>query len=251
MKQTSTTRFTRVVLSVCMMLLPVFAQAQTITLSHSNAPLETVLKSITDQTGYKFVYAGSVIDTKQTVSVNVSSGNINTVLDAVFKDTGIAYRIADKQAALSLRQSGQAGPQATAGTRRVTGRVTNQDGSPLVGASVIVEGSTSGTVTDVAGVYTITIKDDPQIRLTYRCLGLETRTVTVGPRTTIDISLMADNVAIDQVVVTGYQTISKARSAGSYAIVSGGELQESALAAGSVLESLEGTAAGLSITLGA
>ncbi|MCK9303917.1 MAG: SusC/RagA family TonB-linked outer membrane protein [Bacteroidales bacterium] len=255
MKKPSITRIhgriaTMLLLSVWMMCLSISVQAQTITLKQTDVPLETVLKLITSQTGYKFVYAESVIDTKQKVSVNIKSSDINAVLNAVFKGTKITFTIAEKQVALSLRK--EAVPtQAPAGLRIISGTVTENGGSPLIGALVSVEGTSIGTYTGISGEYCLNVKDDPQINLTYRYMGMESHTEPIGSRSRIDVSLVADNVTLDQVVVTGYQTISKERSAGSYAIVGGAKIQDKAISRGSILESLEGTLAGLNVNLGA
>lgn len=251
MKRTSILHLIRLSLLVCLMFLPTLLRAQNISLNHQDVPLETVLKAITSQTGYKFVYANSVIDTKQRVSIHVTNSDIKATLDSLFKATHIAYRIADKQIALSLEQPAQPTRQTTTTTRCISGKLTGDDGAPLIGATVHIEGTTIGTTTDANGNYTITVQDDPMIKLVFKYLGMETRTVTVGNRTQIDLSLVSEHITIDQVVVTGYQTISKERSAGSFAIVSGSDLRDRALSAGSVLESLEGTAAGLSVNLGA
>ncbi len=239
-----------IVLSMWLMCLSTEAQAQTITLNQTDVPLETILKTITSQTGYKFVYAGSVIDTKQKVSVNIRSSDIKIVLDAVFKGTKITFTIADKQVALSLRKEA-ATSQSNVGSRVVSGKITEKDGSPLIGVLVTAEGTSISAYTDLSGEYSITVKDDPQTKLTYKYLGMVSNTLPIGSLSRIDVSMIADNVILDQVVVTGYQTISKERSAGSYAIVKGAEFQDKAIARGSLIESLEGIIAGFRINLGA
>ncbi len=255
MKKPSIFRFIRrsmalIVLTMWLSGLSVIAQTQTITINQTDTPIETILKSITSQAGYKFVYSGSVIDTKQLVSVKIRSNNINIVLDAVFKETKIAYTIEGKQVALALRKDTKA-TQPASGSRIITGRVTDNDGSPLVGALVNVEGTSAAAYSGISGEYCLTVKDDPQIRLSYRYLGMVGTTLEIGSRSRIDVSLIADNVSLDQVVVTGYQTISKERSAGAYAIVGGAEIQDKAIARGSLLEGLEGKLAGFRINLGA
>jgi len=238
-----------ILLSVWMMCLTITAHAQTITLNQTDVPLENVLKSITSQAGYKFVYTGSVIDTKQKVSVNVRSNDIKVILDAVFKGTKITFTIADKQVALSLRKEVTA-PQTNTGTRTVSGKVTEKDGSPLIGVLVTAEGSPATAFTGMTGEYCISVKDDPQTKLTFKYLGMTSTTLPIGALSQLNVSMLADNVLLDQVVVTGYQTISKERSAGSYSIVKGAEFQDKAISRGSVLESLEGVVSGLRVNLG-
>ena len=234
-----------IVLTMWLSSLPVVAQTQTITINQTDTPIETILKSITSQAGYKFVYSGSVIDTKQLVSVKIRSNNINVVLDAVFKETKIAYTIEGKQVALSLRKDTKA-TQPVSGSRIITGRVTDNDGSPLVGALVNVEGTSSAAYSGISGEYSLTVKDDPQVRLSYRYLGMAGTTVQIGSRSRIDVSLVADNVSLDQVVVTGYQTLSKERTTGSYSIVTSQQLENKLQP--SLKSIIEGQTAGVVLT---
>lgn len=81
----------KIVLAICLLFSPAIMRGQTITLSYEKVSLDTAIKSIIEQTDYKFVYSQSVIDVNQVVSVKVSSRNISTVLDELFRNTNIAY----------------------------------------------------------------------------------------------------------------------------------------------------------------
>lgn len=237
-------------LLVWIMCMPATAHAQTITLDLKDVTLETALNSISSQTDYKFVYAGSLIDTRQKVTAKVKSNDIKVVLTALFKGTDIVFTIEGKQIALSIRKANP-NPPTKEGFRTISGRVTEKDGSPLVGVLVAAEGTNVSTFTDVNGEYSITVDNDPKTKLTFKCLGMTCYSLAIGTDSQLNVSLLADNVLLDQVIITGYQTISKERSAGSYAIVKGTDFQDKAISGGSVLESLEGIVSGLRVNLGA
>lgn len=234
------------VLAICLLFSPLILQGQTIKLNYENVSLDTALKSIAKQTNYKFVYSRSVIDVDQKVSVNISNQDIAIILDELFKDTNIAYRIIDKQIALSLKTEGESvkAQQTKAGSNRViSGLVTDQDSNPLIGANVYVKGGTSGTFTDIDGRYSIEVKNDPNLKLAFKYLGMEEKIVVIGTRTKIDMTLDDDILALQQVIVTGYQTISRERAVGSFDIVSGKDIENKTQS--NIMERLEGMVAGL------
>ena len=88
----------------------------------------------------------------------------------------------------------------------VTGQVTDATGEPLIGVSVMVKGTTTGSVTDFDGKYIVqSVTSSSQLQFSY--IGYLTKTVTVGSQSTINIVMEEDNAALDEVVVIGYQTI--------------------------------------------
>ena len=129
---------------------------------------------------------------------------------------------------------------ATAQVRWITGRVTDNTGTPLAGVAVTAEGAQRGAVTDNDGHYRIACGEDA--RLTFRCLGYETRTAETAARTVVDIELHESVQELDDVVVTGYQTISRERATGSFDILSRAQLDKPA---GNIAGRLIGSAAGI------
>ena len=107
-------------------------------------------------------------------------------------------------------------------TRRVSGTVTSTKGEPLIGAGVLIKGTTSGTVTDNDGAYQLAVPSNAT--LVYSCIGYKTLEVQPGTRSTLDIILEDDIDLIDEVVVVGYGTQSKLTLTGSVTSTSGTEL---------------------------
>lgn len=226
-----------------------FAQNATIHLELKDVPLSTALKQISVQSDYRFVYNNNLVDVSSKVSISIQSSDIKAVLDKLFYGLDISYVIVNKQVALSqAKGKAKAGKESQkAGTRTVTGIVTDENGEPMPGADVFQMGTTNGAFTDKNGQFSIILPDNQDVQLVFNFIGMKPDTVRVGSRELLDVSMALDTKVLDQVVVTGYQTLSRERSAGSFAKVEGASIQDKANAQGNVLKSLEGTVAGLSV----
>ena len=203
--------------ALCLVLLPLGASAQNIRLNYQNTPLVTVLGAIQNQSGYKFVYNNSLVDVNQRVTVQTEGEKIEVVLDKVFKGTGIAWKIIDKQIALSQTSSGNQNGQGHVAT--VRGRITDADGQPLPGAAVQNLTEKTFAVTDVNGNYELAVKDPAGAKLEISFLGMDTVIEPLNGRSRFDVQMTSSKLILDEVVVTGYQTISKERATGSYSIL--------------------------------
>lgn len=237
----------RFLLFLAALALSVTALAQTIRVKADKEPLQTVLRSISAQTEYKFAFNSRSIDTSMAVTVNVESGSIDEVMTAVLKDTGIGYSIVGKQIALFSVTQETPPAKGTAGPRTVTGIVTDEDGNPLEGAGILIKDTTVGVVSDADGKWSLEIPGANAV-LVAAYIGMDDVEVTVGNRSSLVIVMKTSYEFINQVVVTGYQTLSRERSAGAFAAVSGAAVKDQANIHGNVLRSLEGSAAGLSVS---
>lgn len=213
-----------------------------------NQPLSTAMKIIVAQSEYRFVYNNDLIDVSKTISVDAESDSLTEILDQVFGPCGIRYTIMGKQIALSVPEVAQTAVANGTRTRLVQGTVTDNTGDPLAGADVMVAGSRNGTFTDMNGRYSLEVPSDPNTTLVFNFIGMREIAEQIGRRSTINVILEEEVNALDQIVVTGYQTLSRERSAGSFSNVSGAKVQSQANVEGNILRSLEGRAAGLSVS---
>ncbi|WP_199474124.1 TonB-dependent receptor plug domain-containing protein [Adhaeribacter pallidiroseus] len=124
----------------------------------------------------------------------------------------------------------------------VKGKVTATTGEPLPFVNVLLKGTSSGATTDAAGNYTITVPDNNAV-LVFSYIGYINQEITVGNRTTIDVQLVSDTKALEEVVVVGYGTQNKATLTGSVSQVAGAEIAKSPSA--NVTASLQGRTPGL------
>ena len=130
--------------------------------------------------------------------------------------------------------------------QRVTGTVTDETGTPVIGATVSVDGTTRGTVTDIAGYYEITASADAN--LVFQYLGYKTEVVAVAGRTTIDVALKADSEKIEEVVVQAFGVAKKEAFTGSAATIKSEDLQKTQ--SSNVANALVGKVAGLQTSQG-
>ena len=188
-----------VILFVCLFLQIRGAQAQTarFTIHLENVPMEQVVNEIEAQSRYLFLFNKDIDSRRIIVSVNAENQTITQILPALFKDTGLDYTI-EGMSILVTKKSDESENPVT-----VSGRVTDLKGLPIVGASVIVQGTTLGVSTDINGRFSLEIPAPASTRvLEISYLGYETARVTVGSRTRFDVTLREAASEIEQVVVT-------------------------------------------------
>ena len=200
MKNQARVRFLLPVLTLvcCLFAGTASAQSVPVTLRVSDAPLEQVLSAIEKQTTYLFVYDKNV-DVACRVSIDVKDTPLNNVLNTLFQSSDIAYAVENTSIVLSQKApAAQPGQPVT-----VTGKVVDASGMPVIGAAVIVKGTTIGTSTGVDGDFSLQVPPpsaDAVLEINY--LGYEPIAQTVGSRTNITFTLRELAVDVDAVVVT-------------------------------------------------
>ena len=190
-------------------------QRLNLNLSVSSASLREEVSAFTEQTGVVFSYETSL--GKRTLSdehVVIQDAPLEEMLNTLFYDTGISWKIKDHVVALtaipSSKKNASTGSAPSPSANRkpvVTGRVINEEGEPLVGVNVLVKGTTQGTSTDIDGSYSIDVADDDVLQFTY--LGYGSAEWRVGTQTRIDVVLKEDKQMLDEVVVVGYGTVKR------------------------------------------
>ena len=192
-------RLFRLALLVCLNCAVFTVQAQTarITLDLQNATLEQAMDKIKAQTWYLFINRDVEDLESRKVSINVSNELITKVLDQLFSPFDIGYDIDGRSIFIYKQQAAETQPVT------VTGRVTDAKGQPVVGASVIVRGTTLGVSTDAEGRFTLEVPAPAASQaLEVSALGYETTTIPVGSRTTFAVTLRESTSEIESVVVT-------------------------------------------------
>nr|WP_281547554.1 SusC/RagA family TonB-linked outer membrane protein [Alistipes onderdonkii] len=200
MKNQARVRFLLPVLTLvcCLFAGTASAQSVPVTLRVSDAPLEQVLSAIEKQTTYLFVYDKNV-DAARRVSIDVKDTPLNNVLNTLFQSSDIAYAVENTSIVLSQKApAAQPGQPVT-----VTGKVVDASGMPVIGAAVIIKGTTIGTSTGVDGDFSLQVPPpsaDAVLEINY--LGYEPIAQAVGSRTNITFTLRESAVDVDAVVVT-------------------------------------------------
>jgi TonB-linked outer membrane protein, SusC/RagA family len=214
-----------------------------VTLQYKNAPIEQILNAIETQTSYHFLFNKQDVDVTQNVTIAVSKQSINSVLAKIFKGADVVYRIEGKQIILSKTKIQP--EQNKIRNTSIRGTVKDEKGIPLIGASVMVKNTKTGTVTDIDGHFSLDA-DDGVLLISY--IGYETRDIEIGNKTEINVVLSEDSKKLNEVVVVGYGTQRKVNLTGAIASTSGDALQK--YSSPNSTANLQGLLPGLQITQG-
>lgn len=227
---------------LCPQLLP--AQQTRSGVHLTRTTVDEVMNYIEEHSDYTFLYNDKTVDRTRRVSVDNAAGDIRAILDAVFAGTDVRYDIRDNQIILSEKR-----PQKQAGwDDMIAGRVTDQNGVPLVGVSILVKGSARGTTTDVSGRFVLRIEPGDVLVASY--LGYESVEVAADSRTGVEIRMQESSKALDAVVVTALG-IKRSEKALSYNVqgVQGEDMN--IVKDANFMNSLAGKVAGVSINASA
>lgn len=191
--------------------LSVRASDSKVSIDANGTALENVLKSIEQQTKYRFIYSKETINVSIPVTLNVKDEALTTVLDQLLTRHDIAYTIDKKQIVLNKKSASQSHPskqQVSKGNIiKIVGTVTDTKGEPLIGASVIVEGENKGVTTDIDGNYEIDVPEGGRLMFSYIGFTPEKKKIDKDGR--IDIVMSEDSQLLNEVVVIGYGTMDK------------------------------------------
>ena len=187
-----------------------YSQMTKLSLNASNEALEVVLKTIEDESEFFFLYNKDLIDVEQKVNINVENETVKLILDNLFDGKDISYVVYDRQIILSNKDviSEMVEQQKT-----ITGKVIDKDGNPLPGVTIVVKGSSIGTITDMEGNYTIKVSESATIVFSF--IGLQSQEFTVENQTVIDVVLLMDTTSVDEIIVVGYGTQKQVKITGA------------------------------------
>ncbi len=220
-----------------------YSQTATLSLKMTNSSVKNVLLTVEEQTEYYFLYSSKVIDTNRKVSIDMEKAKISDVLDAVFRGTGVTYTIEGRQIVLS--SDDQVVSSGSVQQQRVSGIVTAPDGQPLPGVTVVIKGTTAGTVSDADGRYILALPAGSQT-LIFSFIGMKTTEVPVAGRSSINVKMEEETVGIEEVVAVAYGTSRKKDLTGSISTV---DAQTIALQSNStVTRALEGAVPGIQVS---
>ena len=236
-------RLFRLALLVCLSCALFTAKAQTarITLNLQNATLEQAMDKIKAQTRYLFINRDVEDLESRKVSINVSNELITKVLDQLFTPFDIGYDIDGRSIFIYKQQAAAVRPVP------VSGRVTDASGQPIIGASVIVRGTTLGVSTDAEGRFSLEVPAPAASQtLEVSYLGYETASIPVGSRTSFAVTLQESSSEIESVVVTALG-IKREEKALSYNVQQVGAEDITTVKDANFMNSLAGKVAGVTI----
>lgn len=201
--------------------------AQSLSLHLNNVSVGKAMTELRQKSGYSFVFEGSDINTNRKVSVDAS--NVRQAVEQILSGQDVSYTIQNKSIIVSKAKGQSSAPQASkqadSKKRTVKGHITDENGEPVIGASVRVKGSNQGAVTDIDGNYVLAdVPNGATLEVSY--VGYATKEIASGSRSQLDTSISEDVNMLNEVVTVGYGTQKKVTVTGSIASTKGSELAE-------------------------
>ena len=204
----------------------VYSQQNEVSLNLKDVTLEEFIEEVKQQTGVHFLYNASLFEGADRVTVKARKEPLAEVLEEILGQKGYAIDYRDEVVVIVKRAPELFVPQVN--KRTVSGTVKDEEGEPIPGVTVLVKGTQTGVATDINGHFELRVDDDPEVVLQFSFVGMKSQEVRIGTSATLAVVLENDTKALDEVLVTGYQTISKERATGSFDMLSREQLNKPA-----------------------
>jgi len=222
-----------------------FSQTTKLSLKLENATVYELIMTIENQTDFYFLYQDDVFKTGQLVSIQATNESLESILKQFEEQAFVNAEITEHQIILKKRVYENVvlvQPQKT-----ITGTVTDKNGDPIPYVSVVVKGTTIGTVTNVDGKFSLEIPDDAQT-LQFSFVGMKTINVPIAGKTVFSIILEEESVGLEEVVAIGYGSQKKKDVTGSISTIKADKLVDNSPV--NIMDGMQGKIAGVRISSG-
>lgn len=229
-----------------MLLFSQTALAQDITLKLTNVTVKEAIDALHKVNNYSVVIKSTEIDMKKKVSVNVTHASIHKVLDEIFVGQNVSYTINGRSILISKKPAAQQAKKEERKKQRLSGVVYDEEGNPVIGATIQSKEDSQGTITDLDGKFTLEVPVPSTLQISY--IGYETTAVTFKDTQTRTIRLTPSSQMIDEVVVVGYGSQRKSNLTGAVSTISSKELNNRPVV--SAANALQGVDPSVNLTFG-
>ncbi|SHN33259.1 TonB-linked outer membrane protein, SusC/RagA family [Cyclobacterium lianum] len=218
-----------------------------ISVTFEEVRIERAFSTIEKMTGFSFVYTDKELEGVPKVTTDSQSQSLYDLLSIIGQQTGLYFKQINRN--IHVRKTGQqVGQNPVSGEAElapidVTGTVKDENGEPLPGATITVENTSTGTVSDIDGNFSINVEEGAVLVISF--IGYQPTRITVGNQTQYDVQLELDDSALEEVVVVGYGTVKKSDLTGSVSQVKSEEIN--AFPTTNVMQALSGRAAGVQV----
>jgi TonB-linked SusC/RagA family outer membrane protein len=200
-----------------------YSQLARLSFDLRNTTIKEVLSIIEEQSDFYFLYDSKLIDVQKKVDISVKNEDIDQILKTIFSDGSVNFLIRDRH--IVLTPATQINQQNKTGT--ITGKVTDSSGAPLPGVTVVLKGTTMGTITDSDGKYSLTKVPGDAI-LVFSFVGMKSHEIQVSDKSIVNVVMEDETVGIEEVVAIGYGVQKKTNISGSITSVSTHDLRSMA-----------------------
>lgn len=226
------------------------SQTMKVSIHHRDSKISDVLNDIENQTDYLFFYNHKDIKSDKKVSIDADDKAVSSILDQLFKDTEVRYAMVNNHIVLSVNLPANTITKENEvqtlqqQTKRITGLVKDTNGEPLMGVTIVVKGTTRGTVTGMDGQFEINIPVENSV-LSFSLIGFTSQDISLENKTDLLVIMQENALLLNEVVVVGYGTQKKVNLTGAIATVGGDELEGRPVT--SAAQALQGKIANLNV----
>lgn len=196
------------------------AQEQKVTIDVNNVTLNALFKAIEKQTTYKFSYKNIVLDKKNDITVTVSKTDVSLVLDQVLSPRNLDFRIVSPRMIVISKKVKNHNNKKS----KITGVIKDESGEPVIGANVVVIGTSIGTISDLDGKFVIDAPLDSRLNVSF--IGFESKNIAIKGKKFLNILLKEDSKTLDEVVVIGFGSVKKSNLTTSVSKINSEALEE-------------------------
>ena len=216
---------------------------QSISMNVRNITLKQFLKQIEEKTKIAIVYRNILIDEKNDITLMVENKPVLEVMNNVLNKKGLQADIINKSIVIKKADEPSNGKKRIS-VVKLSGLIVDDTNLPVIGATIKVSGTNSGTITDFDGKFEIAAPSDGVLEVSY--VGYGSRQIAIGGKKTLNITLNQDNKVLDEVVVVGYGTMKKSDMTGSVASLKSDDILKTK--SSNFIESMQGKMAGVQIS---
>ena len=229
--------------AVALFCLNLTVSAQDITLKVSNITVKQAMDELKSRSGYSFVFSSADVDTGKKVSVSAENQSVGAVIEQILRGQELTYEIRDKN--VIIRKKTSSIKETSKKAIEVIGTVLDSKGVPIIGANVVIKGTTNGTISDFDGNFSIQNIPANAV-LIVSIIGYKTAEIPVNGKNTIKVSLEEESIGLQEVVAVGYGSQKKKELTGSVAGLKEGDLIKGVQS--DPMGMLQGKVAGLNIS---
>ena len=215
------------------------AQTGTVTVKLRNASVKELFSAIEKQTSYRFSYRDAEIKGKGNVTISATNRELKQLLEGELSKLGLKYAVSGNKIIVT-----PVAAAASAQPKKVTGKVVDANGEPVIGATIKEQGTANGTITDFDGSFTLDVADNAMLEVSY--IGYKSQELQAVAGKMLSVTLREDTEALDEVVVIGYGTQKKVNLTGSVETIKSDKIVSKPVV--SLQDALAGEAAGMTVT---
>ena len=185
---------------------PVYGQAKTFTVSLKNVTLKEVISYVEKNSQYVFFFKPEVINQSTQISVSLKNATVKQLLDKVSEQANIVYEMKERQIVLKEKKVSE--QSVSQKKRLLQGLMKDEQGNPIIGASIQLKNTGTGVITDLDGLFQIQVTDKNSV-IVISYIGYVTQEISVGDRSSITVQLKEDTKSLEEVVVTAFGATQK------------------------------------------